>query len=241
MRPGPSSLAKRGLAAFDFAHGTLSFTEAGSKRRASLYLVEGESALAAHDPGGVEVLDIDIETFRRVLTSANHTLKRALTDPRLFSGIGNAYSDEILHRARLSPLKWTRKLDAEESARLHAAVRETLADWIERLRTEAGEDFPEKVTAFRKDMAVPWSLRPALSDLWRTGAAHRLRLDRDELLCDLSDWRQAARRPRPIAPPQEGLAANPGGARGNPRCGPRGESGRPLSDEIGRAMSAVGG
>ncbi len=154
VAPGAKLPGKRGLAAFDFAHGTLSFTEAGSKRRASLYLVEGESALAAHDPGGVEVLDIDLETFRRVLTSANHTLKRALTDPRLFSGIGNAYSDEILHRARLSPLKWTRKLDAEESARLHAAVRETLADWIERLRTEAGEAFPEKVTAFRKDMAV---------------------------------------------------------------------------------------
>ena len=145
---------KLGLAAFDFPTGTLLLTEAGSKKRASLHLVQGRSALAAFDRGALEVLDSSFEAFQRALTRENHTLKRALTDPRLFSGIGNAYSDEILHRARLSPMKLTSKLSAEETARLHEAVKSTLRDWIERLQTETGSDFPSKVTAFRPEMAV---------------------------------------------------------------------------------------
>jgi formamidopyrimidine-DNA glycosylase len=145
---------KVGLAAFDFATGTLVLTEAGSKRRASLYLVRGEADLAAHDPGGLEVLDADEARFEAVLRRENHTLKRALTDPRLFSGIGNAYSDEILHRARLSPLAQTQRLSEAEIVRLFHAARETLLDWTARQRQEVGDGFPEKVTAFRPDMAV---------------------------------------------------------------------------------------
>jgi formamidopyrimidine-DNA glycosylase len=144
----------RGLAAFDFGNGTLLWTEAGSKKRASLHLVAGEDGLAALDPGGLEVLETDLEQFAAVLTSANHTLKRALTDPRLFSGIGNAYSDEILFEAQLSPLALTQKLKPEQIERLFAAVRNSLTRWTERLREEAGDGFPEKVTAFRPGMAV---------------------------------------------------------------------------------------
>ncbi len=139
------------LALFDFENGTLSLTEAGSKRRASLHLVQGEAALRALDPGGMEVLAADLATFRERLTKENHTLKRALTDPRLFSGIGNAYSDEILHRAKLSPIALTQTLSATEVEALFSATREVLREWIERLRTER---FPEKVTAFREEMAV---------------------------------------------------------------------------------------
>ena len=145
---------KRGLAAFDFAAGTLMFTEASTKKRASLHVVRGAAALAEHDPGGLEVVDCDVAAFAAALTRANHTLKRALTDPRTFSGIGNAYSDEILHRARLSPIKWTQKLAGEEIARLHAATQDVLREWIERLTAEVGAGFPEKVTAFRPEMAV---------------------------------------------------------------------------------------
>ncbi len=145
---------KLGLAAFDFPTGTLLLTEAGSKKRASLHLVQGRSALAAFDRGALEVLDSSFEAFQRALTRENHTLKRALTDPRLFSGIGNAYSDEILHRARLSPMKLTSKLSAEETVRLHEAVKSTLSEWIDRLQEETGSDFPSKVTAFRPQMAV---------------------------------------------------------------------------------------
>jgi formamidopyrimidine-DNA glycosylase len=144
---------KRGLAAFDFASGTLILTEAGTQKRASLHAVAGREALAEHDPGGLEVLDADLAAFRARLAE-RHTLKRALTDPHLFSGIGNAYSDEILHRAGLSPLRWTTQLDAEESERLYVATREVLLEWTERLRREAGDEFPEKVTAFRPEMAV---------------------------------------------------------------------------------------
>jgi len=144
----------RGLAAFDFPNGTLLWTEAGSKKRASLHLVAGESGLATLDPGGLEVLTADLAMFANVLTSANHTLKRALTDPRLFSGIGNAYSDEILFEARLSPLALTQKLKPEEIERLFHAARATLAQWTDRLRQEAPDGFPEKVTAFREGMAV---------------------------------------------------------------------------------------
>ena len=143
-----------GLAAFDFPLGTLTLTEAGTKKRASLHLLRGERALADLDPGGLEVLEADESAFRDALRRENHTLKRALTDPRLFSGIGNAYSDEILHRAGLSPLAMTQRLSEEETTRLFRSVRQTLVDWADRLRREAGDGFPEKVTAFREGMAV---------------------------------------------------------------------------------------
>ncbi len=146
--------AKLGLAAFDFSSGTLLLTEAGSKRRASLHLVHGEEGVRALDPGGAEVLEIDLQTFRTLLTRERHTLKRALTDPHLFSGIGNAYSDEIFHRAKVSPIQMTTSLSAEEIARLFEATRSTLLDWTQRLRDEAAGGFPEKVTAFREGMAV---------------------------------------------------------------------------------------
>jgi formamidopyrimidine-DNA glycosylase len=152
--PGAGPPGKSGLAAFDFETGSLLLTEAGSKRRASMHFVRGLSDLRRHDPGGLEVLESDFPSFHEALTRENHTLKRALTDPRLFSGIGNAYSDEILHRARLSPLQTTGRIDAATAARLREAVVGTLRDWTERLRAEAGEGFPEKVTAFRKEMAV---------------------------------------------------------------------------------------
>jgi formamidopyrimidine-DNA glycosylase len=145
---------KVGLAAFDFPAGSLTLTEAGTKKRASLHLVRGEASLLRHDPGGLDVLVADETGFREVLVRENHTLKRALTDPRLFSGIGNAYSDEILHRAGLSPMALTHRLSDAEVGRLYRAVRETMLDWADRLRKEAGDGFPEKVTAFRKGMAV---------------------------------------------------------------------------------------
>jgi len=145
---------KVGLAAFDFPTGTLLLTEASPKKRASLHLVEGEAALAAHDRGGLEVLDATPEAFHAALVAETHTLKRALTDPRILSGIGNAYSDEILHRARMSPFKRTTDLTGAETASLLAAIKEVLGEWVTRLREEAGEGFPEKVTAFRPQMAV---------------------------------------------------------------------------------------
>ena len=144
----------RGLAAFDFPNGSLLWTEAGSKKRASLHVVAGEESLRQLDPGGLEVLDADLLTFARALSSANHTLKRSLTDPRLFSGIGNAYSDEILWEARLSPFALTQKLKPEEVERLYQAVRTSLNNWTDRLRQESANAFPEKVTAFREGMAV---------------------------------------------------------------------------------------
>jgi formamidopyrimidine-DNA glycosylase len=137
-----------------FDSGCLTLTEAGSQKRASLHMATGEKGLAALDPGGIDVMTASLDQFSRALVSGNHTLKRALTDPRLFSGIGNAYSDEILHRARLSPIKLTSKLTAEEIATLHAATQGVLQEWIERLRAEAAGKFPEKVTAFREEMAV---------------------------------------------------------------------------------------
>ncbi len=152
--PGTKPSGKLGLAALEFPSGVLLLTEAGTKRRASIHLVSGADSLAQFDRGGLEVLESDLASFSDRLISENHTLKRALTDPRLFSGIGNAYSDEILHRARLSPMTLTRRLKEEEIARLYDATRFTLEDWIERLRRDAGDRFPEKVTAFREDMAV---------------------------------------------------------------------------------------
>jgi len=153
-RAGAKIPAKVGLAAIDFPSGTLVLTEAGSRRRASLHLVRGESALRAHDPGGLEVLEADLPAFHAALARERHTLKRALTDPRLFSGIGNAYADEILHRARLSPVRLSGQLAATEIERLFHATRETLLAWTERLRRDAGAGFPERVTAFREGMAV---------------------------------------------------------------------------------------
>jgi len=154
-RPVGAKLGGRNmLAAFDFPDGSLVLTEAGAKRRASLHLFASEAEMQTVDPGGVEVFAIDLEAFRAALMAENRTLKRALTDPRILSGIGNAYSDEILHAARLSPILLTHKLIADEWARLFAATRETLQVWIDRLTAEADGDFPEKVTAFRKDMAV---------------------------------------------------------------------------------------
>ena len=155
---------KVGLCALDFEHGTLVLTEAGSKRQASLHLVAGSAALARHDPRGLEVLDADLAAFERVLRRDNHTVKRALTDPRLFSGIGNAYSDEILHAARLSPFKQTASLSHDEVRRLHGAARATLSRWIDRLQEEAGGEFPEKVTAFHEGMAVHGRYRQPCPD-----------------------------------------------------------------------------
>jgi formamidopyrimidine-DNA glycosylase len=154
-KPKAAKLARKyGQAAFDFPNGTLLLTEAGTKKRASIYLVRGETALREHDPGGLEVLDASLEQFREALTRENHTVKRSLTDPHLLSGIGNAYSDEILHRARLSPIRLTKQMTAVEIETLYRAIKESLNDWAERLRKERGSGFPEKVTAFRPDMAV---------------------------------------------------------------------------------------
>ena len=152
--PGAKLAGRNNLAAFDFPNGSLVLTEAGTKRRASIHLFEKIEQLHSIDPGGVDVFEIDIGEFRKVLTAENRTLKRALTDPRILSGIGNAYSDEILHAARLSPIHLTHKLSGEEWQRLYTATRDTLQLWIDRLNAEAANGFPEKVTAFRKDMAV---------------------------------------------------------------------------------------
>lgn len=152
--PGATVPKRRGLAAFDFETGTLLLTEAGTHKRSSLHLVRGEQELAKHDPGGLEVLESSLEDFRDTLSRKNHTLKRALTDPRILSGIGNAYSDEILHTARLSPVKLTNTLSTEQVTRLYEAIRATLTSWIQRSRKEAGDGFPEKVTALRDGMAV---------------------------------------------------------------------------------------
>jgi len=145
---------RKGLAVLEFDTGSLTLTEAGTKRRASLHLVQGEAALAAMDPGGIDVFSADYETFRARLRSGNHTVKRALTDPHLFSGIGNAYSDEILHRAKMSPFAMTSQLSDQAVRSLHEATKQTLKQWTEALRRQTGDGFPEKVTAFREDMAV---------------------------------------------------------------------------------------
>jgi formamidopyrimidine-DNA glycosylase len=154
VAPGAAVPRKFGLAAFDFAEGTLILTEAGTKKRASLFVERGEAALTEHDRGGVDPLTCSLEEFTAVLTASNRTLKRGLTDPRNFSGIGNAFSDEILHAAGLSPVKRTKQLTDEELARLHRATAEVLGDWVGRLREQTGEGFPDNVTAFRDDFAV---------------------------------------------------------------------------------------
>jgi formamidopyrimidine-DNA glycosylase len=153
-KTAPKAIGKNILALFEFDSGALTLTEAGTQHRASLHVVAGEAGVSALDAGGLEVLEAELDEFAAVLQSSNHTLKRSLTDPRLFSGIGNAYSDEILHRARLSPVALTQKLAPAEIQRLYDAIRETMTEWVARLRQEAGEAFPEKVTAFRPAMAV---------------------------------------------------------------------------------------
>jgi formamidopyrimidine-DNA glycosylase len=154
LPPGASRMSRNSLATFDFPNGSLALTEAGTKRRASIHIVKGDEALASLDPGGIDVFTTDLQTFRDHLTAENHTLKRALTDPRTLDGIGNAYSDEILHAARLSPIALTRKLNDAQWGRLFAAARQTLQLWIDRLQGEARIAFPEKVTAFRPEMTV---------------------------------------------------------------------------------------
>ena len=153
-KPGAAVPKRAGLAAFDFDEGALIFTEASKRKRASLHVVEGEEALAEFDRGGIEVLECTLKSFRAAMTRENHTLKRALTDQRILSGIGNAYSDEILHRARMSPFKQTRKLSEDEFACLLAAIKDTLTEWRSRLRDQVGDGFPDKVTAFHEEMAV---------------------------------------------------------------------------------------
>jgi len=193
------------LAVLDFDSGTLVFTEAGTKRRASIHLVQGEAAVNALHAGGMEVLESGQAEFTQRLRAENHTLKRALTDPHIFSGIGNAYSDEILHRARLSPIALTGTLRDEEVSRLFDAVHAVLNEWTDRLRKEAGGGFPEKVTAFREGMAVHGRYgKPC--PVCGSRAAHRLRRQRDQLLRPLPDRRQDPRRSRIIAAAQEKLA-----------------------------------
>ena len=162
--PGARIPGRIGLAAFDVTSGTLLLTEAATKKRAAIHLVRGEAGLATLDRGGIEPLDADLDAFRAALRREVHTLKRSLTDPRLFAGIGNAYSDEILHRARLSPARRTDQLDDVEVERLHAAVRQVLREWIERLRAEAGDGWPERVSAFRQGMAVHGRYRQPCPD-----------------------------------------------------------------------------
>ena len=164
LEAGAKIPGKLGLAALDFPNGTLLLTEASTRKRASLHLVRGEEALQPFSRGGLEVLEADLAAFRAALARESHTLKRSLTDPTLFSGIGNAYSDEILHRARLSPVQLTRNLSNEETSRLFEATRATLLSWTARLRTEAGEGFPEHVTAFREGMAVHGRYRQPCPD-----------------------------------------------------------------------------
>ena len=213
---GATIPGKLGLAAFDFSGGSLVLTEAGSKKRASLYFVHGERSLSEHDRGGIEVLAADLAAFRETLARENHTLKRSLTDPRLFSGIGNAYSDEILHRARMSPFKQTHQLSDEEASRLYEAARAVLAEWVERLRAETGDGFPEKVTAFHAEMAVHGKIPRALPGLRLPGPAHRLHRQRGQLLRHLSDRWAPVRRSRAVAIATKGLAQNAGRTRGPP-------------------------
>ncbi|MEM7137069.1 MAG: DNA-formamidopyrimidine glycosylase family protein [Myxococcota bacterium] len=152
--PGAKVPGKVGLGAFDFDRGSLLLTEASKKKRAALFICRGEESLRAHDPGGIEPLQVDFDAFAAALTKTNHTVKRGLTDPRIFSGIGNAYSDEILHRAKLSPVIWTQRLDRTQLRALYAATQEVLREWVARLQEQVGDGFPEKVTAFRPEMAT---------------------------------------------------------------------------------------
>jgi formamidopyrimidine-DNA glycosylase len=189
-KPKGAKIARKyGQAAIDFPNGTLLLTEAGTKKRASIHLVRGEAALQEYDPGGLEIFDMTLEQFTASLTRENHTLKRSLTDPHLFSGIGNAYSDEILHRAKLSPIRLTQQMREAEIERLYHAVRASMTEWIERLRKERGTNFPEKVTAFRPDHGGPRQVRQAMPCMRLSRAADRARGKRNELLRDLPNGR----------------------------------------------------
>ena len=190
---------KVGLAAFDFENGSLILTEAGSKRRASLYLVRGEQELAAHDPGGLEVLTSTVKDFGEALTRENHTLKRALTDPHLLSGVGNAYSDEILHAAKLSPMLLTSKLTPEQIESLHAHTIGILTKWRDDLIAESGDKFPEKVTAFRDGMAAHGRYGKPCPVCGTPIQRIQYADQRSELLPDVPDRRKAARRSRAVA------------------------------------------
>ncbi len=206
-----AAIPKRlGLAAFDFPDGTLLLTEAGTTRRASLHLVQGAKALEQFDRGGLEPLTASPAAFAQRLTSENHTLKRALTDPRLFSGIGNAYSDEILHRARLSPVALTGRIQPAEVERLYQATRAVLTEWGDRLRAEARDAWPSKVTAFREGMAVHGRYGKPCPDCGCLGPADPLRHQRDQLLRPLPDRRPAPGRSRPFPSAQRRLAEDAG-------------------------------
>jgi formamidopyrimidine-DNA glycosylase len=191
------------LASFTFDSGTLTLTEAGSKRRASLHVFGSSQELARHDPHGLEVLESSFEEFRARLVAENHTLKRALTDPRAFSGIGNAYSDEILHHAGLSPVALTQRLDMESIRKLYDSIRTVLPEWTRRLRDDARGEFPEKGHGVPAGHGGARAVRPALPGVWHAGAAHPVCRERDQLLRALPDRRQAARGPRVVAAAQE--------------------------------------
>ena len=199
----------RGLAALDFSDGSLLWTEASSQKRASLHVIVGEDNLRALDPAGIEVLDSSLEQFAVALRAENHTLKRTLTDPRIFSGIGNAYSDEILFEARLSPMQLTQNLTDEEAERLYTAVRATLIQWTDRLRAEAGGKFPEKVTAFREAMAVHGKYKQPCPRCGHACSTHPVCQQRSQLLSPLPDWRQATGRPCSLSPLARRLAQDP--------------------------------
>ena len=208
--PQAKLAGRNGLLALDFPNGTLVLTEAGSKRRASLYVVRGEEALQAMDPGGVEIFETDLDGFRAALTAENRTLKRALTDPRLISGVGNAYSDEILHAAQLSPIALTHKLKPEEWERLFAATRSTLRLWMDRLGGEAEKSLSGEGDGVSPGDGGAWAVQFAVSALRREGAADSLRRQRDQLLREVPDRRKGAGRPQPFAAAGVGLAADPG-------------------------------
>ena len=213
-KPGAAIHRKTGHAAFDFAHGTLLLTEASSHKRASLHLVRGASALHDHDPGGIEPLEATPREFAAAMRRENRTLKRALTDPRILSGIGNAHSDEILLRARLSPVKLTSRLTDDEIERLYAAARSSLAEWSARLIDEAGDGFPAKVTAFHPGHERARQIRRALQPVRHAHSAHRVRDPRDQLLPRLPDGGTTAGRPGALAVAAPGLAAHARGSGG---------------------------
>jgi formamidopyrimidine-DNA glycosylase len=248
--PGAALPRRHGLCAFDFGPGTLLLTEASTRKRAALHLCAGAAALAALDRGGLEVLAADLAAFREALLRERHTLKRALTDPRLFSGIGNAYSDEILHRARLSPVRLAQALDAAEAARLYEAARATLAEWTARLRREVGDGFPEKVTAFRPEMAVHGRYRQPCPDCGapvqrivhaenesnycaRCQTGGRLLADRSLSRLLKADW------PRTLEELEEGTAAARLTSSGTAGA-PRGSSGAPTPRARGAAAPRRG-
>jgi len=210
---------KRGHAAFDFSSGTLLLTEASSHKRASLHVVRGEPALAGLDPGGVEPLEVDFEEFRDALLRENRTLKRALTDPRILSGIGNAHSDEILLDARLSPVRRTRQLGPEELQRLFESTRRSLSEWVERLQADFGDEFPTKITAFHEAMMARevWSTVPPVRG---SDPAHCVRRARDELLRRLPDWGKAPQGPGALEAPPRRLAGHARGIGGGHRGAP---------------------